>query len=308
MSKELKFDLTLRKGASSCQNAPWLEFEAIEQATSEKTAYMALFSACGTPRCACLSARVSCAKFAPGDASSGTTRFFWLDLREKAVQHTPEIAGDPLTLMLAETVCKRLDAAGWELLMNWFWDEKIRIIETADASEIPIDDLPDAEDGDMISFAEVFPLGLSLNFSFANAEWAANEAYCVQPKCDCEEMALNFLRLKDAEGRTVTDFQDVPDIRYDYRTHRSTILSPGPAEWPPTGELLAALRGSIPDLDLRLRLHHTLLRSLYKRHHQSRAVLRSRKLAGAAGGFPKVGRNDPCRCGTGKKHKKCCGK
>jgi SEC-C motif-containing protein len=22
---------------------------------------------------------------------------------------------------------------------------------------------------------------------------------------------------------------------------------------------------------------------------------------------PKVGRNDPCRCGSGKKHKKCCG-
>jgi len=23
---------------------------------------------------------------------------------------------------------------------------------------------------------------------------------------------------------------------------------------------------------------------------------------------PKVGRNDPCPCGSGKKHKKCCGK
>ncbi|MEK6426303.1 MAG: SEC-C metal-binding domain-containing protein, partial [Burkholderia gladioli] len=22
---------------------------------------------------------------------------------------------------------------------------------------------------------------------------------------------------------------------------------------------------------------------------------------------PKVGRNDPCPCGSGKKHKKCCG-
>ncbi|MDC0274063.1 SEC-C metal-binding domain-containing protein [Planctomycetaceae bacterium] len=23
---------------------------------------------------------------------------------------------------------------------------------------------------------------------------------------------------------------------------------------------------------------------------------------------PKIGRNDPCRCGSGKKYKKCCGK
>jgi uncharacterized protein YecA (UPF0149 family) len=23
--------------------------------------------------------------------------------------------------------------------------------------------------------------------------------------------------------------------------------------------------------------------------------------------MPKIGRNDPCPCGSGKKHKKCCG-
>jgi uncharacterized protein YecA (UPF0149 family) len=26
------------------------------------------------------------------------------------------------------------------------------------------------------------------------------------------------------------------------------------------------------------------------------------------GGLPKVGRNEPCPCGSGKKYKKCCGK
>ncbi|WP_270657046.1 SEC-C metal-binding domain-containing protein [Aeromonas sp. Y293-4] len=27
----------------------------------------------------------------------------------------------------------------------------------------------------------------------------------------------------------------------------------------------------------------------------------------AGSGPPKTGRNDPCPCGSGKKHKKCCG-
>ncbi|WP_396334004.1 SEC-C metal-binding domain-containing protein [Burkholderia anthina] len=31
------------------------------------------------------------------------------------------------------------------------------------------------------------------------------------------------------------------------------------------------------------------------------------RLVAPAKAEPKVGRNDPCPCGSGKKHKKCCG-
>ena len=40
------------------------------------------------------------------------------------------------------------------------------------------------------------------------------------------------------------------------------------------------------------------LKRLYKEQRESRTVRKEKK----------VGRNDPCPCGSGKKYKKCCGK
>ncbi len=45
-------------------------------------------------------------------------------------------------------------------------------------------------------------------------------------------------------------------------------------------------------------------RGLAKSPEVSRSAAKVRSLAGV----PKVGRNDPCPCGSGKKHKKCCGR
>ena len=55
------------------------------------------------------------------------------------------------------------------------------------------------------------------------------------------------------------------------------------------------------------RLHHE--RSLFRRH-QGRWFFHSAEYPKAAPvqrAQPKVGRNEPCPCGSGKKHKKCCG-
>jgi preprotein translocase subunit SecA len=45
-----------------------------------------------------------------------------------------------------------------------------------------------------------------------------------------------------------------------------------------------------------------------KRKAREAQKLRARPAVRPAKGAPKVGRNDPCPCGSGKKYKKCCGK
>jgi uncharacterized protein YecA (UPF0149 family) len=63
-----------------------------------------------------------------------------------------------------------------------------------------------------------------------------------------------------------------------------------------------------------LEAHPTLPDTLKTRHAQMRALyLRSLHRAGRRPAAPvrreaKVGRNDPCPCGSGKKYKKCCGR
>jgi yecA family protein len=65
---------------------------------------------------------------------------------------------------------------------------------------------------------------------------------------------------------------------------------PPPPEFPP--QELAAIRKGLPDQVL------SIARTLWHVAHHEAAPVRM---------GPKVGRNDPCPCGSGKKYKKCCG-
>jgi len=218
---------------------------------------------------------------------------------------TPELKADPETLRQAEVISKQMAARAWEELDRWFWTAKIEAIETAEVAEIDIHGLPNADDGHLVPFTEVFPLGLSLNFTFEKAAWAADEQYCVQPRCRCTEIVLSFLQLKDATGRRTTSLRDVPALRYDYRSHTSRHLAPGPSITPATGRLLAALKIAYPSLDTRLELHHRIMQSLYARRYL--AQVKEELETHFSVRREKIGRNDPCPCGSGKKFKKCCG-
>jgi hypothetical protein len=240
-----------------------------------------------------------------GTATPGLLRWFWLDLQERAVEMTPELKADPAALHQAEVISKQMASTAWDELDHWFWTAKIEAIERAEVAAIDINDLPNADDGHLVPFIEVFPLGLSLNFTFEKAAWAADEQYCVQPRCRCTEIVLSFLQLKDATGRRTTSLRDVPAIRYDYRAHTSRHLAPGPSGTPATGLLLAALKTAHPSLDTRLELHHRIMQSLYARHYLVQVKERLETHFSVRG--EKIGRNDPCPCGSGKKFKKCCG-
>lgn len=57
------------------------------------------------------------------------------------------------------------------------------------------------------------------------------------------------------------------------------------------------MREYLPDLVLRLHLHW----------EPTRAAVAEAMATGTVRSGPKIGRNDPCPCGSGKKHKRCCG-
>ncbi len=221
---------------------------------------------------------------------------------------TEELKASPETLHLARMIQERMSEAAWEELHEWFWTDKIEAIDTANVDEIDITDLPNADDGHLIPFIEVFPAGLSLYFEFENGCWGADESYCVQPGCRCTEIVLAFLLFRDATGKRTTVLENTPAIRYDYRKQTTRALAPGPAGTPPTHRLLAALKAVHPQLDKELELHHTIMKALYVRHALAESQLRQQKLETQLKNFAgRVGRNDPCPCGSGRKFKKCCG-
>ena len=63
-------------------------------------------------------------------------------------------------------------------------------------------------------------------------------------------------------------------------------------------ELMGSLKEAYTNLDSLLAQRHLVLKKLFRRTHVRTESPKANV---------KIGRNDPCPCGSGKKYKKCCG-
>ena len=123
-------------------------------------------------------------------------------------------------------------------------------------------------------------------YVFGDHIFEAVELYCVQPDCRCGVAIVNF-----------------------------GVVAPRGAPHPGHIKIDGGQATLLPDRER----HRTRLTDLWaaycKRHpnHRERFTRRGAIMHGLAGRIvaapprPKVGRNEPCPCGSGKKLKKCCG-
>jgi hypothetical protein len=310
MSAESDSQLNLTWTESESRRCPSLHFEAPGEGDGALTRSAAL-EVCLDPRCDCYAVHFWCEPVLAGDVPAQPERSyeFWLDVWDRSVARTPELEADAGALRLAENVHSRLSDSAWDELYRWFRAAKPEIIQTMEVAEIEIGDLPNADGGQMVGFVDVFPRGLALDFPFENQLWAADEQYCVQPKCNCKEAVLLFLRYADSAGREFTRLSRPPALRYNYRSGAISRASAGAPETPAPEQLLTALKGAHASLDAQLELRHLIMQSLYARHYMARITSKLESLGGAPtrGVAKKPGRNDSCPCGSGKKYKKCCG-
>jgi hypothetical protein len=121
----------------------------------------------------------------------------------------------------------------------------------------------------------------------------AIDLYCVAEGCDCGDVVLDFVPLvprgapdpgavRVARSGTVT-------FEPEHQTHRERLE-----------QLWAAFHERHPRYRERFARRSAVMHGL-----AGRIVGASR--AGIERRAAKVGRNDPCPCGSGKKFKKCCG-
>ena len=140
----------------------------------------------------------------------------------------------------------------------------------------------------LVPFFEAFPSRWDLYVVEDETLYWVADAWCLEAGCPCTEVALNFL----AHGGG-----QVGTVRVDTRTGRPDVPSSdrrGLELW----EVLSA----DPEILEELRRRRTAMRRVAR----GLPALRP-KTAPVARTTAKVGRNDPCPCGSGKKHKRCCG-
>jgi hypothetical protein len=241
-------------------------------------------------------------------AFGGPRRQFWLDLNALSVVETPELEEDAELARLAEIIRAGLTEPDQQRLREWYLATKLDLIQSTPISQIDIAALPNADGGKMIGFVDVFPCGgIALNFTHNGEAWAVDEQYCVQPGCRCAETVLSFLKLMDAAGNRTGTVREAPTLRFNYRSQATESLE-RPAGNPSPETLLAVLKDLHPNLNDQLERRHLIMQLLYARHYQAQAGARLKNLSAraAAAGSPKIGRNDPCSCGSGRKYKHCC--
>jgi hypothetical protein len=136
----------------------------------------------------------------------------------------------------------------------------------------------DADRGALIALDELLPHEWDLFVERDGKSYVVLDQYCLEPGCTCGQAAFNILDLDQEEV--------LGGARFDLETFR-----------------LQDVQGlALIDLLWARFLDQGGREAIKARLKLARAAVQT-----APASTARVGRNDPCPCGSGKKHKKCCG-
>ena len=175
--------------------------------------------------------------------------------------------------------------------------------------EMPVEDI---YAGKMVSYADVFGddgsimsggTGISFLVEYDGKKLFVDDQYCIDPECECDAVRLVFLKIN--EGTRICNdlftirvpFQD--EIEIDDKSTRYTKeeIKKIYDHWLKSDPEIMDI------LETRYRKMKGVGQSLVEKHPSKKSHKHT-----ASVGQKKIGRNDPCPCGSGKKYKKCCGK
>lgn len=152
------------------------------------------------------------------------------------------------------------------------------------------------EPGDLVSHSEAFPESDWAPFQWRDTSWLASDLHCVEPRCDCTDIRFVFSRADDGAGASNAAYAGTLLVTLPSLEPQDLDVEGGQLEnLSELRELWNTFSSQDPDLQNQLTARRARVKTL---RPPNTTVMRG----------PKVGRNDPCPCGSGKKSKKCCGR
>jgi len=145
--------------------------------------------------------------------------------------------------------------------------------------------------------------GVSFIVEYEEIKLFVDDQYCIDPRCECDAVRLVFLKINEETGigndlfTIRVPFQDEIEIDDKLTRYSKEEIKKIYDHW---------LKSDLQVMDIletRYRMMKRVGQSLVERHPSKKP---HKHTAGV--GQKKIGRNDPCSCGSGKKYKKCCGK
>ncbi len=151
-----------------------------------------------------------------------------------------------------------------------------------------------------VIYGEVFPQAPVTVVQLGSRMFIVADHYCTDPQCDCNQVALTGADVSDGPEQMKTAFMLVVPLSGE---SPRMVLNMGIDDISVQQVYRKWLQGlRAPDL-------------LAKRYAQMKAYGRGEKSPEGPlvprprpTRTPKIGRNQPCSCGSGKKYKRCCGR
>lgn len=250
---------------------------------------------CHNPVCICRNVDI---QLMPLQVGSGElpTRHVSIDVIERALVTDHKGVTSQEELRFAESLLASLDDDDFATLAAVHFGLKNYLTEAAGPNEIDAHfDFEEIDlNGTMSVYTDVLPFGDRLLATIDGRQCVIYDQYCLQPKCPCADALLDIVYVDEVarKGKSLGAVW----VNYRKKLWKPEDL-PASQE---LGALSSCVEREIPDLYAALQKRHARLREIYascrnKMYPPEKPAQRE-----------KVGRNDPCPCGSGLKFKKCC--
>ncbi|MEI8241959.1 MAG: SEC-C metal-binding domain-containing protein [bacterium] len=264
---------------------------------------------CGDPTCGCAKIDFYCRPFSGEQVPTDDhpALIFALDVWDRCVADPEAGELSREARSLGKAVMCELEEQDWQNLFDYLTLVKRDVLKTVDVSALEVEFPPEIMDGDdcEVGYNEIFPYAELSSFGLGDCTWTVEDQYCVDPDCDCAEVRLTFVgQPRGADVKKLAANDSMPEVVYDYRGGKvGNVDSEPQAGQPAIEELLQAAKAGNPAFDREVETRHVLVRKLFMKalHRTDVAAVPLRREEA------KIGRNDPCPCGSGEKYKKCCG-
>jgi hypothetical protein len=262
---------------------------------------------CDSPDCPCREVTLDFVEVVPdGEKAKEGLRFqFRFDVDRGQVMEGHRVPGAAAPLV--EEFSSGLDAK----LVSWLrrrFDSTREHVRRGARFEMSAEEILR---GDLVPWTEVFSEEGSIvrggscctsSFVDGEVEWFVEDLYCLNPSCDCRLVSLLFHRVPPESTQARHGF--TAKVRISGKLAKIEPHDCGPAE---AREIFERWRSQEPDLATMLVTRYREIRTVGHRITERARSESSRDLDMAPASSSKVGRNAPCPCGSGKKHKRCCG-
>ena len=221
---------------------------------------------------------------------------------------------------LANAISYEIAHAHWQMLNERYLSIKQKITESEDLEQfMPVFPSEIIAGSDLMAdYSQILPYAVREFIVEGDHTWFLEDQYCLKPSCTCQECALTFVRMdsvtRKGRHKPITVTGRINLLSGNFTPEPSSAMKQKQAL-----SLFAKLRERCPDLIRTLNQHRAKLRRLLEKVTVLKGVqkktiedLPSKIVLPSPGNIiksetQKVGRNDLCPCGSGKKFKKCCG-